>query len=140
MVAVHVVLGSGGAADNQLVGDRYGQLGQGLPLGQVAEREVGFAANDRARLVGVIESLGLPSTRPAGVDGDAVVMFNFRGDRAIEISQTFDDDDFDHFDRDGNIKKPLAVLDESYCHTGHPASKSWIGNGMEYAHAAAWPS
>jgi 2,3-bisphosphoglycerate-independent phosphoglycerate mutase len=35
------------------------------------------------------------------VDGDAVVMFNFRGDRAIEISQTFDDDDFDHFDRDG---------------------------------------
>ncbi|MFW2332762.1 2,3-bisphosphoglycerate-independent phosphoglycerate mutase [Ilumatobacter sp.] len=35
------------------------------------------------------------------VDGDAVVMFNFRGDRAIEISQTFDDDEFDHFDRDG---------------------------------------
>ena len=34
-------------------------------------------------------------------DGDAVVMFNFRGDRAIEISQTFDDDEFDHFDRAG---------------------------------------
>ena len=26
-------------------------------------------------------------------DGDAVVMFNFRGDRAIEISRAFDDDD-----------------------------------------------
>ncbi len=32
-------------------------------------------------------------------DGDAAVLFNFRGDRAIEISQAFDDDDFAHFDR-----------------------------------------
>jgi 2,3-bisphosphoglycerate-independent phosphoglycerate mutase len=33
-------------------------------------------------------------------DGDAVVMFNFRGDRAIEISRAFDDgDEFDKFDR-----------------------------------------
>jgi 2,3-bisphosphoglycerate-independent phosphoglycerate mutase len=32
-------------------------------------------------------------------DGDAVVMFNFRGDRAIEISRAFDDDRFDKFDR-----------------------------------------
>ena len=33
------------------------------------------------------------------VDGDAVVMFNFRGDRAIEISQAYEDDDFTGFDR-----------------------------------------
>jgi 2,3-bisphosphoglycerate-independent phosphoglycerate mutase len=32
-------------------------------------------------------------------DGDACVMFNFRGDRAIEISRAFDDDVFDKFDR-----------------------------------------
>jgi 2,3-bisphosphoglycerate-independent phosphoglycerate mutase len=32
-------------------------------------------------------------------DGDACVMFNFRGDRAIEISRAFDDDKFDKFDR-----------------------------------------
>ncbi|MBO7147413.1 MAG: 2,3-bisphosphoglycerate-independent phosphoglycerate mutase [Lentisphaeria bacterium] len=33
-------------------------------------------------------------------DGDAVVFFNFRGDRALEISQAFDQgDEFDHFDR-----------------------------------------
>jgi len=40
---------------------------------------------------------------PAGeiVDGDAVVFFNFRGDRAIEVSQAFEDDDFEHFDRTG---------------------------------------
>ncbi len=31
--------------------------------------------------------------------GDSVVFFNFRGDRAIEISKAFDDKDFDKFDR-----------------------------------------
>ena len=32
-------------------------------------------------------------------DGDGVVLFNFRGDRAIEISSAFTDDDFAGFDR-----------------------------------------
>ena len=32
-------------------------------------------------------------------DGDAVVLFNFRGDRAIEISEAFTLDDFNGFDR-----------------------------------------
>jgi 2,3-bisphosphoglycerate-independent phosphoglycerate mutase len=32
-------------------------------------------------------------------DGDSVVFFNFRGDRAIEISRAFTEDDFDFFDR-----------------------------------------
>jgi len=32
-------------------------------------------------------------------DGDAVVLFNFRGDRAIEISLAYERDDFDKFDR-----------------------------------------
>jgi len=32
-------------------------------------------------------------------DGDACVMFNFRGDRAIEISRAFDDAELDKFDR-----------------------------------------
>ncbi len=39
--------------------------------------------------------------RPVGTveDGDAVVMVNFRGDRAIEITEAFELDDFDGFDR-----------------------------------------
>ena len=39
--------------------------------------------------------------QPVGtiVDGDAVILFNFRGDRAIEISQAFEDTEFDKFDR-----------------------------------------
>jgi 2,3-bisphosphoglycerate-independent phosphoglycerate mutase len=32
-------------------------------------------------------------------DGDAVLLFNFRGDRAIELSSAFEYDDFDAFDR-----------------------------------------
>ncbi len=36
-------------------------------------------------------------------DCDACVMFNFRGDRAIEISRAFDDDAFDKFDR---VRRP----------------------------------
>jgi 2,3-bisphosphoglycerate-independent phosphoglycerate mutase len=39
-------------------------------------------------------------------DGDADVMFNFRGDRAIEVSRAFDDDDFDKFDR---VRRPDVV-------------------------------
>jgi 2,3-bisphosphoglycerate-independent phosphoglycerate mutase len=33
------------------------------------------------------------------VDGDAVVFFNFRGDRAIEISRAFEEQNFTQFDR-----------------------------------------
>ena len=32
-------------------------------------------------------------------DGDAVILFNFRGDRAIEISLAYERDDFNQFDR-----------------------------------------
>lgn len=41
------------------------------------------------------------NSQPVGriEDGDGVVFFNFRGDRAIEISQAFCDDNFSHFDR-----------------------------------------
>jgi hypothetical protein len=61
------------------------------------------------------------------VDGDAVVMFNFRGDRAIELSQAFEaGPDFDEFDRrrvpdvcfagmalyDGDTNTPASYLVE----------------------------
>ena len=57
-------------------------------------------------------------------DGASVVLFNFRGDRAIEISRAFEEDDFSHFDRgprpdvafagmmeyDGDLKIPQRYL------------------------------
>ncbi|RMG99537.1 MAG: 2,3-bisphosphoglycerate-independent phosphoglycerate mutase [Deltaproteobacteria bacterium] len=43
--------------------------------------------------------------RPVGTieDGDAVVFWNFRGDRAVEISRAFEEDDFRAFDR---VRRP----------------------------------
>ena len=57
-------------------------------------------------------------------DGDSVIFFNFRGDRAIEISRAFEEKDFDKFDRkrfpdityagimeyDGDLKIPSNYL------------------------------
>jgi len=59
-------------------------------------------------------------------NGDSVILFNFRGDRALEISQAFDRRDFDKFDRgdytgvlyagmleyDGDLKIPANYLVE----------------------------
>ena len=39
-------------------------------------------------------------------DGDSVIFYNFRGDRAIEISKAFDDECFDKFDR---VRYPKVV-------------------------------
>ncbi len=41
------------------------------------------------------------NNKPIGTinDGDSVIFFNFRGDRAIEISKCFDEENFDKFDR-----------------------------------------
>ena len=39
-------------------------------------------------------------------DGDSVIFYNFRGDRAIEISKAFDDKEFDKFDR---VRYPSVV-------------------------------
>ncbi len=63
---------------------------------------------------------------PVGIihDNDSVVLFNFRGDRAIEISKVFEDENFSKFDRvrypkviyagmlqyDGDLKLPKRYL------------------------------
>ena len=62
------------------------------------------------------------SGRPAGPirDGDAVVFFNFRGDRAIGISRAFTEKDFGEFDR-GTVPDVLyAGMTEYDGDTGTP--------------------
>jgi len=55
---------------------------------QITDQYMGsFVVVDQGRPVGTIE------------DGDAVIFFNFRGDRAIEISRAFEEADFQEFDR-----------------------------------------
>ena len=46
-----------------------------------------FVIADNGKPVGTIE------------DGDSVILYNFRGDRAIELSRAFDEPDFKEFDR-----------------------------------------
>ena len=45
-------------------------------------------------------------------DGDSVILFNFRGDRAIEISRAFEEPGFDKFKRDPNPSVQFAGMME----------------------------
>ncbi len=54
----------------------------------------------------IVDSVGKPLA-PI-VDGDAVIFFNFRGDRAIEISRAFEEQEFHEFDRQ---RRPQVI----YC-------------------------
>ncbi len=44
------------------------------------------------------------------VDGDAAILFNFRGDRAVELCQAFDDPNFDAFKKGTNPKVFFAGM------------------------------
>jgi hypothetical protein len=71
----------------------------------------------------IVDETGQPVGKMA--DGDAVVLFNFRADRMVEISKAFEYTDFSHFDRvqmpsnlrfvgmmqyDGDLKLPSNYL------------------------------
>ena len=59
-----------------------------------------FVIGENGKPVGTIE------------DGDSVILFNFRGDRAIEISKAFDEKDFKEFDRKRYPKVEYAGMME----------------------------
>ena len=59
-----------------------------------------FVIVENGKTVGTIE------------DGDSVVYFNFRGDRALEITSAFEDDHFDKFDRKRRPKVCYAGMME----------------------------
>lgn len=78
--------------------------------------------------------------QPAGImnDGDSVIFFNFRGDRSLEITQAFEQDGFDKFDRvrvpkvafagmlqyDGDLQLPKTFL------VNPPAIKDTLGEWL----------
>ncbi|MGA9277478.1 2,3-bisphosphoglycerate-independent phosphoglycerate mutase [Ilumatobacter sp.] len=83
--------------------------GEGRPFGSAREAvETMYGESDAgdqylAEFV-VVDRNGAPVGEI--VDGDAVVLFNFRGDRAIEISRSLEEPDFDVFDRTGDDGRP----------------------------------
>jgi 2,3-bisphosphoglycerate-independent phosphoglycerate mutase len=99
--------------------------GEGPQYASMAEV---FAANPHGGDQFFPEFVIAEGGRPVGPveDGDGVVFFNFRGDRAIEISQAFTAEEFPYFDRgpvpqvffagmmqyDGDLKIPTHYLVE----------------------------
>lgn len=90
-------------------------LGEARPFKSAKEAIETF----RAETAGITDQY-LPSFTivddhgPVGkiIDGDSVVFFNFRGDRAIEISRAFDDENFTKFDRKRRPKVNFAGMME----------------------------
>ena len=78
-------------------------MGRGRRFKSAVEAIETFYAEDQNMTDQYLDSFVLvdDSGRPKGRirDGDAVIFFNFRGDRAIEISRAFTEKDFKEFDR-----------------------------------------
>jgi len=88
-------------------------LGEGRAFASAAEAVRTYYAEDPASTDQYLDSFVITENgKPVGTieDGDAVVFFNFRGDRAIEISRAFDEDDFAEFDRKRRPKVFYAGL------------------------------
>ncbi|BHH83533.1 2,3-bisphosphoglycerate-independent phosphoglycerate mutase [Desulforhopalus sp. 52FAK] len=77
-------------------------LGDGRKFSSAADAVQTYYDEDAEMTDQYMESFVVADANgPVGTieDGDGVVFFNFRGDRAIQISQAFEDKDFPYFDR-----------------------------------------
>ncbi len=77
-------------------------LGEGRPFSSACEAIQSYYDEDPAMTDQYMESfVVVEDGKPVGImeDGDAVILFNFRGDRAIELSRAFDEPDLAEFDR-----------------------------------------
>ena len=77
-------------------------LGEGRPFSSACEAIQHYYDEDPAMTDQYMDSfVVVEDARPVGImeDGDAVILFNFRGDRAIEISRAFDEPELTEFDR-----------------------------------------
>lgn len=78
-------------------------LGEGRTFSSASEAVKTFYAEDPKATDQYLPAFAITdnSGKPIGTinDGDAVIFFNFRGDRAIEISRAFTEKEFNEFDR-----------------------------------------
>ena len=77
-------------------------LGEGRTFSSASEAVQTYYDEDPTMTDQYLDSFVITEDgKPVGTieDGDAVIFFNFRGDRAIEISMAFEQDDFDGFER-----------------------------------------
>ena len=83
-------------------------LGQGRQFASAAEAVEAYRAELKVIDQDLPPFVIAENGEPVGTinDGDSVVFYNFRGDRAIEISKAFDDKEFTKFDR---VRYPSVV-------------------------------
>ncbi len=77
-------------------------LGDARPFASASEAIQTYYNEDPAMTDQYMDSfVVVEDGKPVGTieDGDVVIFFNFRGDRAIEISRAFEEESFDKFDR-----------------------------------------
>jgi len=93
-------------------------LGKGRQFGSAHEAVETYYKEDPAITDQYLPSFVIAKGgKPVGTvdDGASVVFFNFRGDRAIEISKAFDDKDFKAFDRERHPNVLFAGMLEYDC-------------------------
>ena len=100
--------------------DRVEKAYRALTLGEGEQAASGVEAVANSYANGVTDEFVLPTVvmkdgKPTATveDGDSVIFFNFRPDRAREITRTFCCDDFDGFDR-GARKRVVYVCFTEY--------------------------
>ncbi len=83
-------------------------LGQGRQFASATEAVEAYRAEYKVIDQDLPPFVIAQNGEPVGTinDGDSVIFYNFRGDRAIEISKAFDDAEFDKFDR---VRYPSVV-------------------------------
>ena len=83
-------------------------LGQGRQFASAAEAVEAYRAELKVIDQDLPPFVIAENGEPVGTinDGDSVIFYNFRGDRAIEISKAFDDANLDKFDR---VRYPKVV-------------------------------
>ena len=83
-------------------------LGEGRQFASAAEAVEAYRAELKVIDQDLPPFVIAENGKPVGTidDGDSVIFYNFRGDRAIEISKAFDDQEFDKFDR---VRYPSVV-------------------------------
>ena len=74
-------------------------LGEGRSFPSAIEAINTYRSEDSEVIDQYLEPFVISNTNGTIEDNDSVIFFNFRGDRAIEISRAFDEEGFNKFDR-----------------------------------------
>ena len=104
------------AMDRDKRWDRVEKAYDAMTLGHGLEAATGCAAVDSAYEREENDEFVQPSVTGAGTvnNGDAIIMYNFRPDRAREITRAFTDPDFDGFIRKKTVKNLKYVCMTQY--------------------------